>query len=70
MIKMLKKNKVKRDSSFVERRINNSELDAQAIAKGLRRRRDDRLNDLFYYGTICFIIFILAIFAVGSIFVN
>jgi hypothetical protein len=55
---------------IADRRENNHHLDAVAVAKGLRRRKEDKLNDLFYFSIIGSIVLVLSIFFVGSFFVN
>jgi len=52
-----------------ERRVNNPELNAEAIARGLKRRREDKLNSYFYIGAIVSLSLLLLIFAIGSFFV-
>ena len=64
-----KRNKAKK-ATFVDRRINNPQLDAHAIAKGLKRRRDDKVNDIFYFGIIIFLLSILIFFVIGSFIID
>jgi hypothetical protein len=54
---------------FVDRRNNNPELDAHAIARGLKRRRDDKVNDAFFVVLVTVLVFVLGFFAVGSLFI-
>ncbi|HAG53087.1 MAG TPA: hypothetical protein DCL21_04800 [Alphaproteobacteria bacterium] len=69
-MKILKKNKKQNNLGFVDRRVNNPQLDAHALAKGLKRRREDRFNDLFYTGLVSVLILVLSIFSIGSFYFN
>lgn len=51
---------------FVDRRSNNPQLDAHALAKGLKRRREDKFNDSFYTILISILLLVLGFFTVGS----
>ena len=53
-----------------DRRKNNPGLDAVALAKGLKRRRDDKINDIFYYGILSSLIVVVTIFFLGSFFIS
>jgi hypothetical protein len=57
-------------NNITEKRSFNSDLDAIAIAKGLKRRREDKLNDRFYFGTIFTLVAILTFFTIGSLFIS
>lgn len=56
--------------NLVDRRKNNNELDAVAVAKGLRRRKEDKQNDLFYFSVVGLIVLVLTIFFIGSFFIS
>lgn len=67
VLKRKQNTKVKTD--FVDRRSNNPELDAHAIARGLKRRRDDKVNDAFFTILVSVLVVVLGFFALGSLFV-
>lgn len=67
---MLKIFKTKKVIRIDDRRKDDHQLDAIAYAKGLRRRKEDKLNDLFYFSIIGAIVLVLSIFFVGSFFIN
>tara|TARA_Y100001960_G_C14517357_1_gene749546 strand:+ start:241 stop:462 length:222 start_codon:yes stop_codon:yes gene_type:complete len=57
------------DLGFQDRRNNNPQLDAHAIARGLKRRRDDKVNDAFFTILVSVLVFVLGFFTVGSLFI-
>ena len=52
----------------LDRRLSNPDLDASAIAKGLKRRRDDKVNDRMYMTLVSIIILLLLFFIVGGLY--
>tara|TARA_Y100000590_G_scaffold124407_1_gene142320 strand:+ start:252 stop:470 length:219 start_codon:yes stop_codon:yes gene_type:complete len=70
ILNLFKKKSVFDDPNFVDRRNNNPELDAHAIARGLKRRRDDKVNDLFFISLVGVLVLVLGFFTVGAMFIQ
>lgn len=51
---------------FNDQRKYNPELEAAALAKGLKRRREDKLNYTIYYSTVALLSATLLIFFIGD----
>lgn len=70
ILNLFKKKNVFDDPNFVDRRNNNPELDAHAIARGLKRRRDDKVNDLFFISLVGILVLVLGFFTIGAMFIQ
>lgn len=68
--KLNKSKEKSQDTDFQDRRGNNPQLDAHAIAKGLKRRRDDKVNDLFFVSLVSVLVLVLGFFTLGSILIK